>query len=379
MMLVEKLLCLLIFLAGLATGACNTPMSEPVANVPLPGHPFGVVPSSDGCWLFVSLPARGISVLHRDNGQVEIKRTVKVEGRPLGMVLTHDGKTLIVAGGSLVSFLDVQRLTSGKGDPTVATISDGEKASSGYVNVSSDDKTLFVSDESARTITVVDLEHGRKTIGTIPVGRAPIALTFSKDEKFLYTTSQVAPPEWNWPKACKPEGQDPPTAEITNPEGAVIVVDVARAKTDPAHSIVARVPSACSPVRIAMSPLGDRIYVTARNSNALLAFDTEKLVSDPDHARLHMTPVGTAPVPVAVVHGGKSVIVGNSNRFDADQSKAQMLDVLRADQLTISVHIPAGAFPREMRLSTDGRTLFLTNFSSDSLQIVDLQRAIPAN
>ena len=293
------------------------------------------------------------------------------------MVLTHDGKTLIVAGGPQILFLDVAKLTSGKGNPEIASISDGENASSVYVNVTADDKTLFVSDEAAQTISVVDLEHDRKTVGTIPVGRAPIALTFSKDEKYLFTTSQAARAEWNWPKACKPEGQDPAKAEIKNPQGAVVVVDVARAKTDPAHSIVSRVPAACSPVRTAMSPAGDRIYVTARNSNAVLAFDTAKLVSDPDHARAGMATVGTAPVPVIVVNGGKTVVVGNSNRFDADQSKQQVLDVLTADPLKVSGHIPAGAFPREMRLSADGSTLFLTNFSSDTVQIVDLKRAIP--
>ena len=89
-----------------------------------------------------------------------------------------------------------------------------------------------------------------------------------------------------------------------------------------------------------------------------------------------MATVGTAPVRVIVVNVGKTVVVGNSNRFDADQSKQQMLDVLSADPLKVTGHIPAGAFPREMRLSTDGETLFLTNFSSDTVQIVDLKRAV---
>jgi DNA-binding beta-propeller fold protein YncE len=312
--------------------------------------------------------------LHRDDGKIAVAHIVKIKAWPTGMVLTHDGKTLIVAGGPEILFLDAARLISGKGDPKLGSISDGQGASSVYVNVTADDKFLFVSDEAAQRISVVDLEHGRKLVGAIPVGRAPIALTFSKDEKYLYATSQVAPPDWNWPKACKPEGQDPAKAEIRNPEGAVIVVEVARAKTDPAHSIVSRVPAACSPVRIAMAPRGDRIFVTARNSNALLAFDTEKLVTDPAHARLLIAPVGTAPVPVAVVDEGKLVLVGNSNRFDKDQSKAQMLDILQSNNLQPAGHIPAGSFPREMRVSADGRTLFLTNFSSDSLEIIDLVR-----
>jgi DNA-binding beta-propeller fold protein YncE len=105
----------------------------------------------------------------------------------------------------------------------------------------------------------------------------------------------MAPSDWNWRNVCKPEGQDSATA--AKPEGAVIVVDVARAKLASAHAVGSRVPAACDPVRIATSPFGDRIYVSARGSNAVLAFDASKLINDPDRARLGMASVGNAPVP----------------------------------------------------------------------------------
>src|SRR5262249_48125776 len=148
-------------------------------------------------------------------------------------------------------------------------------------------------------------------IGKIPVGEAPIALTFSPDEKLLYSTSEIAPKDWGWPIECKPEGQDPASAKPEYPAGAIIVLDVAKAKIDPAKSVVARVPAGCSPVRMSISPLGDYVYVTARNSNAMLAFDTAKLVTDSNHAMVGKVPVGAAPVPIAVAHNGKKVLVGN--------------------------------------------------------------------
>ena len=36
--------------------------------------------------------------------------------------------------------------------------------------------------------------------------------------------------------------------------------------------------------------------------------------------------------------------------------------------------VQAGAFPRELRTSSDGRTLFVTNFNSQTLQVIDLTR-----
>ena len=130
---------------------------------------------------------------------------------------------------------------------------------------------------------------------------------------------------------------------------------------------------------MAMSPDGGRIYVTARNSNAVQVFDTAKLVSDPDHSRVGISPAGEAPVPVAVIDGGKKVVAGNSNRF-AGGNAPQTLSVLDAAKMeqaepdaTLGA-IPAGAFPRELSLSADGHTLFLTNALSSSLQIIDVDR-----
>lgn len=299
------------------------------------------------------------------------------------MTLTHDGKLLVIAAIDAVLFVDVELATGRKANPVVGSFSDGPDAESIYANVTADDKLLFISEERARSITVIDLPKARRNgykpgaiIGKIPVGNAPIALTFSPDGKTLYTSSQGALLEWDWPKACKPEGQPAQDAQITRPEGAVIVIDVARAAADPAHAVTARVPAGCSPVRMAISPTGDRIYVTARNSNAVLAFDTAKLLSDADHARLGMATVGSAPVPIAVVDNGRKVVAGNSNRFDG-QSAAQSLVVLDASKIgstadpTIGT-IPAGVFPRELHVSADRRTLFLTNFGSHTLQVMNV-------
>jgi YVTN family beta-propeller protein len=156
-------------------------------------------------------------------------------------------------------------------------------------------------------------------------------------------------------------------------------VDVARAKTDPANSVIAKIPAGCSTVRLVISPKGERAFVTARNSNALLVFDTAKLISDPAHSQIATVPVGTAPVGVAVINDGTKIVVTNSNRFGgspADKQSLTVIDAAKIDSGAAAVigAIPAGAFPRELRLTPDGRTLLLTNFTSNSLEIIDLTR-----
>jgi DNA-binding beta-propeller fold protein YncE len=282
--------------------------------------------------------------------------------------------------------MDVGRMLSGQADPIVGYIRDGRFPASVEVNVTSDDKFVFVSDEAQESITVIDLQKARAgsfdssaIIGKIPVGEAPIALVFSPDEKFLYTTSEVALESFGWPVECKPEGQDPATSKPVAPQGAIIVVDVARAKVDPAHSVVAKVPAGCSPVRMAISPAGDYVYVTARNNNAMLAFSTGKLVSDSANAMVGKVPVGPAPVPIAVADSGKKILVGNSNRFGAGENDTQdvtVIDAAKVSQGAAAVlgKISAQKFPREFGSSSDGNTLFLANYLSDSVQIIDGKR-----
>jgi DNA-binding beta-propeller fold protein YncE len=129
---------------------------------------------------------------------------------------------------------------------------------------------------------------------------------------------------------------------------------------------------------MAISPEGDRIYVTARNSNAVLAFDSRKLLSEAEHSRVGMATVGAAPVPIAVVDGGRKVVAGNSNRFGGSGAGQDLvvLDAMKIQEGSAAAlgTVSAGAFPRELRLSEDGRTLFLTNFGSDSLQVMDVRR-----
>ena len=368
---------------------CNRTAPQPITHIELPGNPFAPIPTSDGCWIFVSLartqskPGR-IAVLKRDKGNVSIVRTVPVEDSPAGMVMTHDGKILIAAVGERVAFLDSQRLISGLGPPVLGYWTDGTgDAGHVYVNVTSNDEYLFVSDEAVGTVTVINLARARAssfsthfTVGKIPVGAAPIALTFSPDERYLYTTSQVMP-DSGWPAECRPEfnQQAPPD----HPQGAILIVNVSLAKTQPSKSVVATVKAGCNPVRLVISPKGEVAYVTARGDHSLLAFDTKRLLSDSTHALIGRVPVGTAPVGVGVIEDGRKVVVTNSNRFAGGADDRQTLVVLNASRLAAGAaailgSIPAGGFPREIRLTADRLTLLLTNFTSRTLELIDLQR-----
>ncbi len=375
--------------AGAASSAadCNAPGNESLYSVNVPGHPFGVISSPDGCWVFASVTVdsrkegNGLAVLRRNgNGDVSLRRVIKLEHFPAGMVFTHDGKLLILANYHAVTFFDARKLISADADPVLGSLQTQPNPVSIYVNVTRDDRYLFVADEGASSLTVIDLVKARTTgftaaaiIGRIPTGVAPIALTFSPDEKVLYTTSQQAADSWGWPAKCTKEG-DPTATRIEKPEGAILVIDVEKAKHDPANAVLQRVPSGCSPVRLDIAADGSSVWATIRNNDAVAAYDATKLLKDPEHARIAWIPVGKAPVGIIVTRDGKYVLSANSNRFGSDAKSAQALTVIDRRRAAVLGTIAVGALPRNFSSSRDGKTLLLTNFLSDTVTLIDAER-----
>ncbi len=385
-------------------GSCNQPTPRPVSYVSLPEHPFQAIPTRDGCWIFVALPAKGapepgarpnrprhllapgmIALVHRTGGKLEVVRTLDIEGSPWGMALTHDGKLLVVSDDDRMAFVDVPELISGAEHPTVHYVNEAPLAGRTYANVSRDDHYAFFSDETEGTITVFDLRKARRSgygpqdiVGKIPAGISPVSLVFSADGRYLYATIEVAPRSWNWPGTCRAWR---PSVQRRHPQGAILVIDMKRAQSDPAHSVVGTVPAGCSPVRLVTSPTGDTAYVTARRDNAVLAFRTKDLLRDTTHALIARVPVGTAPVGIAVVEGGRKIVATISNRFATGPAEPQSLAVIDVDKLgsgarAIVDTIPAGGFPRELRLMSDGHTLLVTNYATNTLEVVDLARVL---
>lgn len=361
--------------------SCNA-IQAAVLTVTLPAHPFAALPSADGCIVYVSLVDKGprkpgaVAVLRRDGGKLSALRGVSLDPTPMGMALSHDGKLLIAASGDGVTFLDTARLISGEGDAILGHIDDGGRAAIS-VAITPDDRVLFVSDERSASISVVDMQKARSSgfagtavVGQIPTGRAPVGLVLSPDGTRLYATSEVVDSS-EWPGGCKPE-KSGTTGE--HHQGAIIIVDVLRAQADPAHAALRRIPSGCNPVRVALSPNGDRLYATARDSNALLVFDTAKLLSGAADSQIASVEVGTSPVGVLVVENGTRIIVTNSSRFSRS-GQGQTLSVIDAAKLVsgpgaVLGTVDVGGFPRELCLTADGKTLLVTNFGSSSLSLI---------
>jgi DNA-binding beta-propeller fold protein YncE len=348
----------------------------------VPGNPFGVTVTAGGRWSFVSLLPQGEGTIgvfdDTGTGSPRLARQIPVGGQPLGVALTPDGRYLLAANGGGATVVSVQAAEQGSKNAVLGTLKSTSAGRAGAgaieVAVSADGRFAFVSLEYSDQIAVFDLRralashfHSSGFVGDVPTGVAPVGLAVSPDGDWLYSTSELTSM-----RALRKLSR----RSLQGGLGALAVISVPKAETDPAHATVSTVVAGCSPVRVITSTSGGFVWVTARGSDSLLGFSASRLRGDPAHALIARVEVGEAPVGLALVGGGQRVVVADSDRFGQPGAKASLAVVnvaaALAHRAALAGYLRAGAFPRQMALEPDGRVLLVTNFASRQLETVDV-------
>ena len=342
------------------------------ALVGLRGAPDGVATSPDGRWSFASLQgSSGRIVVSSDRSFVPRPlRTISLPGGGVsGLAVTHDGRLLAAAGRGAV-VISVARATQGRSGAVLGRLmapSSGAAAGGGgaEVAVSPDDRFAFVSLEGAGVIAVFDLRtaaadgfRGAGFVGTLKLGIAPLGLAVSPDGRLLYATSELA------------------GGRAGRGDGSLTVIDLRRAESDPAHSVLAVAAVPCHPVRVAASPDRRFVWVTARTGNELYGFSLTRPLGQPRLVLAAAVPVGAEPIGLGVVNGGRRVMVADSNLLGSRGAAASLTVVdtaaaLHGQPAVLGV-IRAGELPSDVALAPNGHTLLVSDSGSDQLEAVDL-------
>jgi len=216
---------------------------------------------------------------------------------------------------------------------------------------------------------------GTTLIGQIATGGNAIAgMMLSPDGTRLYVTSEIVAGG-----TVAAGGGNPVLSKsgceqggVSSINGLLTVVDVSKAEAAPnAGAILATVDAGCSPVRLSETADATTLWVTVRGDDRVLAFDTAKLESHPNNALLGFAATGgTAPVGMRLFHNDQLLAVANSNRFLTGTANATILNVVSPSAAGVVATISTGNFPREITVGPDGTTLYLTNFDSDTLQVI---------
>ncbi len=367
------------------------------------GYPFRALPLPSGDVLVsVSATTSGMVVFTPTSGgglQLSCFNYVRPQfvqdgASDFGMNLTPNGAgiaaTLGVDGAIFYNLATLQTCSS-----TGVQVSQGPvSADEGSFDVvlTPDGKFAFVANEygvaagasAAGNIGVVALQYDAQgvvssgtLVGEFPTGGQTIAgLTLSPDGTRLYATSEV---EGAFTTAAGGSntvltrtGCYQQAGGGTQANGLLSVIDVAKAETSPSSAaIISTVNAGCSPVRAVETSDSSTLWVSARGDNRVLAFSTGMLEVNPGNALLGYADTGaTAPVGLRLFNKGRLLAVANSNRFNMGTANMAVLSVAVPASAKVVQTVPTGLFPREITVGSDDATLYLTNYSSQSFQVI---------
>ncbi|HUD37023.1 MAG TPA: beta-propeller fold lactonase family protein [Streptosporangiaceae bacterium] len=332
----------------------------------MPGPPFGVAVTPNGRWDLAA--GGGLVVVVRNTGSGErVAHVIKLppgQGAR-GVALTPDGKYLLVAdlrAGAVV--IDVARAIAGKPDAVLGTLDAPAPAQGAFeVAFSADGRFAFVTIAGDQEVAVFNLGLALSAgfgladyVGAIPAGQSNVGIATSPDYRWLYVTSEASSP--------------------TSKHGTLSVVSMAKAQTDPAHSVVSTVDAGCRPVRVFVPRNGKTVWVSARQSNAVLAFSASRLLTDPRHALITWVRVGVQPIGLVTVNCGSQLIVADSHRFKSNYGPPSLAVVNVHAALTghpaLVGYLQTGLDPRQLAVAPNGRLLLVGNFGSGQLETVTL-------
>lgn len=228
------------------------------------------------------------------------------------------------------------------------------------VTVSADGKFAFITFQNDGDVGVFNLREaiaggfgqaGYK--GSVQLGAAsePQAMAQSPDGRWLYVTG---------------ESQD----------GRLYVVDENKAENDPQHALQSSAATGCAAARVIVSADGTDVWVTDRDSNALVAFSAARLLSDPSRSLIARISVGQTPLGLSFVNGGNEIIVADANLHSAPGADNLAListqQALQGQAGAVRGFITTGVTPRELAVEPGGKTLLSTDYGSGQLQAIDL-------
>jgi len=346
---------------ALALPACTTTTATKAnlhgidtAATKLGGAPFGVAVTPSGQYSFVTTGNSVVLVRDGPGLAPQVVRTIAVHGAGKGVAVTADGRFAIAAAGNGAAVVNVAAAERGSPDPVAGLLTSPSGSGAVEVLISPDDQFVFVTLQNSAEMAVFNLKtaltHGfgrSGFVGYVPLPKQPVGMT--TDGTWLYVVSLT---------------------------GNLAVLNLREAETDPAESVFKTVRGGCGWARALYSGNGKVVWVTARQSDALLAFSAAKLRTDPAHALIASVKVGETPLGETLIDHGTLILVADSNLNHRKGVLSSLAVVSTAKALSgkaaLLGYLPVGPVLRQFAVEPGGHVVLVTVEGAGRLEAVKI-------
>jgi hypothetical protein len=378
-------------------GTCARPSGEARTIVRVSVQPQHLVLTRDECTAFL----RGgnvVRVLKKVDGVFREEPTaVAIEGAG-AMTLIHDEAVLVVRGNRRLMFLDAQKLAAGRPDPVLGEFShprfsdtEASALAPGGRAVTRDGRYLFVPQFNTAWISVIDLQKLRQrisveaVIGGFSTAQNPVGVALDPTDEFLYVTELRFRDKPEESRSC-PKSFGPYTPSAPHAPTLLSAHRVQAVLAASQGSLAGETTVGCDAAALALSMDGSVAYTAGHGDHTLRAVDLRQLRTGAAPMVVG-TPVGTGPRAIAVIEGGRRLVVANWGRADpatgAYGAKPEDIHLSIVDPALLAKGEPsiigtvAGGFGN-VTLSGDGRTLFVLRRDINAIEMMDIAQLKPS-
>lgn len=364
--------------------------------------PFAVVTSPDGKTIYATDQTGGrLSIL--DAASMTPSGEIDLRGRPQGLALSSDGSTLYVAehGASSVAVIDTSKLA------ITSRIAVGLWPTA--VALGEQSRRLYVANQDRDSISVIDLsQQPAKTIAEIAVVREPSSLAITPDEKHVVVTNLMAlgrgtDPTLSAVVSIIDAGTLAAARSVKLPPGSTMVPGVSVSPDGKWAYVVHGLGRFNLPItqlergwvntnglsiidiangsRLATLLLDDLMQGAADPHSVVISQDGKHLwithtgvheVSSIDIGLVHELLEGKVPEDLASLKDGSQANIWNQVKQNREKI-ADLENDLTALYIAGVIHRfrTGGTGPRGLALSPDGQKLFVANYFSGSVAVLD--------
>jgi serine/threonine-protein kinase len=341
---------------ALTVPACSTATAKAgnltgisTATTPLSGDPFGAVVTGSG-YAFVTT-GNAVAVLRTRTGLAPaLVRTIPAPGANKGITLTPDGEFALAAAGSGAVVINVAAAISDDASPVAGTLTSPTGSGAVEVTVTANGHYALVTLQDSAEMAVFNLARGfgpHAFVGYVPLAAQPVGM--ASYGTWVYVVSLA---------------------------GTLAVLNLHTAETDPAHAVVATVRAGCGAARALVSGDGTIVWVTARDSDTLLAFSTARLRAKSAGALIARVAVGEAPLGETFADHGARILIVDSNLDGRPGVTSNIAVVSTASALrrrpALLGYLPVGLVPRQFAVEPGGRTVLVTVQKGHQLEAIDV-------